>query len=87
MSSLVFLGLSVILFFIVYGIAFIIMPMILGAFFTLMDSNIFNVDNAWLDIYETNKETVQFLVPLMPTIGIVIAVIKILMTASARGRD
>ena len=87
MSSLVFLGLSLILFVITYGIAFTIMPMIFGSFFTLMDNNNFTISAEWTAIYEQNEDTVQYLVPLMPTMGIIIIVIKVLMTASARGRD
>ena len=41
----------------------------------------------WSGIYEQNETTVKYLVPLMPTMGIVIIVIKVLMTAAARGRD
>jgi acyl-CoA synthetase (AMP-forming)/AMP-acid ligase II len=87
MSSLVFLGLSLILFVITYGIAFIVMPMIFGAFFTMMDNNAFEINAEWQAIYDQNETTVQYLVPLMPTFGIVIIVIKVLMVASARGRD
>ena len=87
MSSLVYLGLSLILFVITYGIAFTVMPMIFGAFFTLMDDNNFTINAEWQAIYEKNETTVQYLVPLMPTFGIIILVIKVLMTASARGRD
>ena len=87
MSSLVYLGLSLILFVIVYGVAFTLMPMIFGSFFTLMDQNNFIINDEWQAIYETNEDTVQLLVPLMPSMGIVIIVIKVLMVASARGRD
>ena len=98
MSSLVYLGLSLILFVITYGIAFTIMPMIFGAFFTVADtSGLVNATAcvtapdspacAWSRIYEQNETTVKYLVPLMPTMGIVIIVIKVLMTAAARGRD
>lgn len=87
MSSLVYLGLSLILFVITYGIAFTLMPMIFGSFFTMMDSNNFTISAGWMAIYEQNEDTVQYLVPLMPTMGIIIIVIKVLMTASARGRD
>lgn len=87
MSSLVYLGLSLILFVITYGIAFTLMPMIFGSFFTMMDSNNFTINAGWMAIYEQNEDTVQYLVPLMPTMGIIIIVIKVLMTASARGRD
>lgn len=87
MSSLVYLGLSLILFVITFGVSFILMPMIFGAFFTMMDTNNFEISADWLAIYEQNKVTVQYLVPLMPSLGIVIIVIKVLMTAAARGRD
>ena len=87
MSSLVYLGLSLILFSISFGVAFILMPIIFGAFFTMMDANNFTINDEWQAIYEQNKVTVQYLVPLIPSLGIVIIVIKVLMTASARGRD
>jgi len=63
------------------------MPMIFGSFFTMMDDNNFTINAGWQAIYEQNEDTVQYLVPLMPTMGIIIIVIKVLMTASARGRD
>lgn len=89
MSSLVFLGFSVIMFFISYGIMFTIAPMIFGAFFTLADTFVAapTFDADWAAIYEEQEDIVQWLVPLIPTIGIMIAVIKILMVASVRGRD
>jgi hypothetical protein len=89
MSSLVYLGLSLILFIITYGLAFLLMPMIFGEFFTMMDNTGItdNINSEWLALYEQNEDTVQYLVPLMPTFGIIIIVIKVLMTASARGRD
>lgn len=87
MSSLVYLGLSLVLFVITYGIAFSVMPMILGSFFTMIDNNQLNVNAEWDAIAQQNEVTVKYLVPLMPTFGIVILVIKVLMVASARGRD
>ena len=63
------------------------MPMIFGSFFTLMDQNNFIINDEWQVIYEKNEDTVQLLVPLMPSMGIVIIIIKVLMVASARGRD
>lgn len=87
MSSLVYLGLSLILFAITFGIAFLLMPMIFGQFFQLVDSNSIVLDAEWLSLYNQNKDTVQYLIPLMPALGIFIIVLKVLMTASARGRD
>jgi len=77
------------MFFISYGIMFTLMPMIFGAFFTLADDFVAspNIDTDWVQIYEDEEDIVQWLVPLVPTIGIMIAVIKILMVASVRGRD
>ncbi len=89
MSSLVHLGFSIIMFFISYGVMFTLMPMIFGAFFTLADTFVaaptFNTD--WQAIYENQEDIVQWLVPLVPTMGIMIAIIKILMVASVRGRE
>ena len=91
MSSLVFLGFSVVMFFISYGILFLLMPMIFGQFFTVADSLVNSPNStmnaAWIQIYNEEEDIVRWLVPLVPTIGIMIAVIKILMVASVRGRD
>lgn len=89
MSSLIFLGFSVILFIISYGIMFTIAPMILGAVYSVVETNMTdgNMTQDWIDVYNNTKETTQYLVPLIPTIGIFILVIKVLMVASARGRD
>lgn len=87
MSSLVYLGLSLVLFVITYGIAFSLMPVILGYFFTMVDDNTLNISAEWQTIATSNVTTIQYLVPLMPSFGILILVIKVLMTAAARGRD
>lgn len=89
MSSLIFLGFSVILFIISYGIMFTIAPMILGAVYSVVETNMSdgNMTQDWINVYNNTKETTQYLVPLIPTIGIFILVIKVLMVASARGRD
>jgi hypothetical protein len=63
------LGLSIILFAITFGISFLLMPMIFGAFFALVDDNTIQLNAEWLGIYNQNKETVQYLVPLMPSLG------------------
>ena len=89
MSSLIFLGFSVILFIISYGIMFTIAPMILGSVYSVVETNMTegSMTQEWIDVYNNIKETTQYLVPLIPTIGIFILVIKVLMVASARGRD
>ena len=61
--------------------------MILGQFFAVMD-NMQDIQSAeWQAIYDLNEETAQFIVPLIPTLGIFIFIIKVLMVASVRGRD
>ena len=86
MSSLIFLGFSVIMFIVAYGVMFTIAPMVLGAVWTVMDGmEIMN--ESWQQVYDDTKATTQYLVPLIPTIGIFILVIKVFMVASARGRD
>ncbi len=86
MSSLVFLAFSVILFIIVYGIMFLLVPQILGQFFSVLDA--MPIANAgWQQIYNQNEATAKFVVPLIPTIGLFILIIKVLMTASVKGAD
>ena len=86
MSSLIFLGFSVIMFIVAYGVMFTLAPMVLGAVWTVMDGmEIMN--ESWQQVYDDTKATTQYLVPLIPTIGIFILVIKVFMVASARGRD
>lgn len=89
MSSLVYLGLSVIVFFVGVGIYFTVMPMILGAFFTTADNFLesFSINSNWEATYEETETTVRWLVPLVPTILISVAFLKILMIAAVRGRD
>lgn len=86
MSSLVFLGFSIIIFLISYGIMFILTAMILGTFWTAAgEVNIASAE--WQAIYDDTEAQVQFIVPLVPTVGLFIFIIKVLMVASVRGRD
>lgn len=86
MSSLVFLGFSVIIFVITYGIMFIIAATVLGTTWSAL-GNVPIEDADWQAIYDDTETQVMFLVPLMPTIGIFIFIIKVIMAASTRGRD
>lgn len=85
-SSLLFLGFSVIAFIISYGIMFTLTPMILGTFYTAAD-NVPIESAEWAQTYEDTEEVTRWLTPLIPTIGIFILVIKVMMVASVRGRD
>ena len=86
MSSLIFLGFSVITFIVTYGIMFILTAMILGMFFTAA-GNITIADADWQIMYNDTETQIRLLVPLTATIGIFMLVIKTLMAASVRGRD
>lgn len=85
-SSLVFLGFSVVTFIIAYGISFLVAAAVLGSFFSSLNT-VPITDPSWLSMYNRTQATIQFLVPLIPSIGILILVIKVLMTASVRGSD
>ena len=74
------------MFIVAYGVMFTIAPMVLGAVWSVMDGmEILN--ESWQQTYDDTKATTQYLVPLIPTVGIFILVIKVFMVASARGRD
>lgn len=89
MSSLVFLGLSMIAFIISFGIVWILVPMVLGTFFTVMDNMnlITQLSASWQNTYNSTQETVQWLIPLSATLGIFVLVLKVLMVAAVRGGD
>jgi len=74
------------MFVISYGIMFTLLPMILGSFFSAADGLTIS-DPTWAQTYEDTEDVIQFLVPLIPTIGIFILVIKVFMVASVRGRN
>ena len=86
MSSLIFLGLSVIVFIIVFGLVWLLVPMILGQFFSALDNSNIS-DPAWRAVADENEATMRFIIPLVPAIGLFILVLKVLMVASVRGRD
>jgi len=74
------------MFIITYGIMFVLTPMILGMFYSTAD-NVGIEDPDWQQTYDETEEVTRFLTPLIPTIGIFILVIKVLLVASVRGRD
>lgn len=84
MSSLVYLGLSIIVFLISYGVGFFLIPMVLGVFFSNMP--VIN-DPTWAATNTKTQSVIQWIVPLAPSIGLMIFVLKALMVATNRGRD
>lgn len=89
MSSLVFLGLSIIAFAVSFGIVWILVPMTLGAFDAALSNStlLTSLSPAWLATYNTNQSNLQWLIPLTANLAIFIFVLKVLMVASVRGSD
>lgn len=72
------------MFIITYGLMFTLVPMILGVIFSV-DVDI--ADPAWEQVGIDTESRLQWLIPLVPTIGIFVLIIKVLMVAAGRGRD
>jgi hypothetical protein len=85
-SSLVYLGFSSILFLISYGIGFYILSIVLGSFFSQLNQTEIS-DPGWAAMSDEIQITIQYIIPLAASIGIVIFVIKVLMSSTTRGRD
>jgi hypothetical protein len=86
MSSLIYLGFSIIAFVISFGFMFTIAPMMMGSVFGIVDEMPIS-DPAWAAVYEQNEDNAKLLINLIPTFGIFILVVKSLMVASVRGRN
>lgn len=88
-SSLLFLGISVVMFIIVFGFLFQIAPAILGAVYTVVGDVMINMDinSDWASVYTEVDELSQFLVPLIMALGITLLVVKVIMIAAARGSE
>lgn len=88
MSSLVFLGFSIIMFLISYGIMFTLVPMVLGQIWTTMDEDNMPIPNAaWQATYNNTQSQLQYIIPLVPAVGLFVFIIKVFLVASVRGRD
>lgn len=84
MSSLVFLGFSVIAFLISFGLVWMLVPAILGSFFPALPTL---TDPSWQAINLNQQNIAKWITPLGMTMGLFILVLKVLMVASVRGRD
>lgn len=58
--------------------------MVLGVFFSL---DVPIADPDWAATSVETENVVRWLVPLVPTLGIFVLVLRVLMAASAKGRD
>jgi len=85
MGSLIYLGFSIVVFIISYGLMFLILPAVLAAFFSAFDTD--NLNPEWQAMFDETSEQIRYLVPLVPTIGIFLIVLKVLLNASTRGAD
>lgn len=86
MSSLIFLGFSVVAFLISFGVVFMLAPIVLGQFFEVLDS-MEELCCGWETTKDEIQAQAQWLLPLMMVLGMFILVLKVLMVASVRGRD
>ena len=84
MSSLIYLAFSIITFIVTFGIMFYILPMILGVFFSL---DIPIDDPEWNATNEQMQTQLQWLIPLTMALGMFVFVLRVMMSATARGRD
>lgn len=84
MSSLVFLGFSIIAFLISFGIVWLLVPAVLGPFYTALPTL---TDPSWKAMNTRVVNIIQWITPLAATMGLFIFVLKVLMVASNRGRD
>lgn len=85
---MVYLGFSIIIFLIGYGIGFLVLAQILGQAWTMMDATHMPIpDVTWQAVYNDTQTQVQFIVPIAAGAGLAVFVIKVLMVASNRGRD
>ena len=84
MSSLVYLGFSLIAFIIAYGIGWLLVPAVLGPFYSALPPS---PSPTWAATLTHTQNVIQWLTPLSASMGVFILVIKVLMVASVRGRD
>lgn len=84
MSSLLYLGFSVIAFLISFSIAFYLIPMVLGAFFSV---ELPALTPAWQATRDQVETTAQWVPNIAMMVGLFIFIIKVMMVASTRGRD
>ena len=88
MSSLIYLGLSVLAFIITYGIVFLVAGAVLGETFSILDTIKGQITvTEWLNSYNRLEIEMQFLLPLAAGLGMFMLVLKVLMSSSVRGRD
>ena len=88
-SSLIFLGIGVVLFIIVFGLIVNIAAAVLAAVFDALNAlmKVLDVREDWKMTYESINSTSQYLILMIMSLGIVLIVVKVIMVAAARGRE
>ncbi len=88
-SSLLYIGISLIMFIIVFGFLFQLMPAILGAVFTVVSNVMIDmeINEEWQLVYAEVDNLSRYLITLVMTLGIVVLIIKVLMIASVHSSD
>ena len=81
---MVYLGFSILMFAITFGLLFYLLPMILGAFFSVLPPA---MTTQWQAVNVRTQTVIQWLIPLMASLGIFIFILKTLMAATVRGAD
>lgn len=86
---MVFLGLSMVAFIISFGLVWILIPIMLGSWFEIIQDSgmLANIDADWLAVYNVTEERVQWLIPLSVQLSIFVLILKVLLVASTRGGD
>ena len=82
MSSMVFLGFSIIAFLISFSIAFYLIPMVLGSFFSV---DMPNLSTEWQAKRDQIENITQWVPPIAMMVGLFVFIVKALMAATTRG--
>jgi len=67
-----------------YGVMWYLVPIVLGTFFS---NTPVITDPTWAGINSRTQNVLSWLIPLAPTVGIFVFIIKVFMVASVKGRD
>ncbi len=84
-----FLGISVLLFIVIFGFLFQVGTVVLASIYTLVDQTFesMGITGSWAVMFVEVQSLSQLLIPLIMSLGIVILVLKVLMASGALGRD
>jgi len=80
MSSLVYLGFSLVIFIVSYGLLFLMIP----ATINMADQGLnpgLESDNVWQIMYNDTSTQVKYLIPLVPSLGIFVIILKVLISS------